>query len=225
MKKKYLLVFFIALNITLSSLSACSNDNMGKGNETSKIENEKITIDKKNNLYEIDDEIENINIENNVTEIQNCYTIKNAILYDSASAINGISEQIIDTEIYEGGNLEKPEIITRDEILNGQFLCCDIEIKNIMDITCNISNIGLAYEQDGVCNFLCYPSYFSESKDLDQCFYEYNILPGQTITAQIGWCADAQLLKIKNFDKKNLYLVINYDGDEDVRKIINLGFE
>lgn len=224
--RKKIIGIFLVMNIALLSLYGCSDKNPGKESDTQSVEKE-IVLGEESNFYKIGDLIENKNVnqENNSVEIESCYTIRSATIYDTASEIEGIEDKIVDTEICAGGNPQKPDVIEKNEILNKKFLCCDIEIKNVNDSLCNISKIGLAYKENGVCNFLSEPSYFSKSKNMLQGVYEYNLLPGQTMTAQIGWCVDENLLQIENFDKKNLCLAIDYYGDEDVRKFVDLGLE
>lgn len=81
------------------------------------------------------------------------------------------------------------------------------------------------YEVDGVCRLVGSPVYFSAAKDLDNGNYNYNLLQGQSMDVQLGWCVDPDLLQISDMDMSKLYLAVNFDCEEENRQYIKLGLE
>ena len=97
-----------------------------------------------------------------------------------------------------GADPEKPAILKKDEVACGKLLLCDISVKNIEDEICTVGDISLVYDINGVCQLLGYPVYFSNAKDNEHGIYDYTLVQGQSLDAQIGFCVDHAFLQINN---------------------------
>lgn len=230
MKEK---VFTRLLAITLFymvSFSGCSFENginyAGKGSDTQIIERKDILIDEKNNLFHLGDEVEEhlMKHETNAEYVANRYRVNSAKLYDSASDVDDVKGKLLDVDCYLKLDPEKPKFFHGEELASRRFLYCDLTIYNENDDDCNISGLSLVYEQDGVCQMVGSPAYFSASKDSEQDVYAYTLLPGQSLDVQIGWCVDPDLLQIRDFDSSHLYLQIP-SIEEIGNQFIDLGLE
>ena len=139
--------------------------------------------------------------------------------------MDGVSDNLIEIDYYMGADPEKPKLMKKEEVASGKFLYCDVSVKNVEDNTCTIGDISLVYEVDGACRLVGSPVYFSAAKDLDNGNYDYNLLQGQSMDVQLGWCVDPDLLQISDMDMSKLYLAVNFNGEEENRQYIKLGLE
>ena len=110
-------------------------------------------------------------------------------------------------------------------VVSSYFSASDISVKNIEDEICTVGDISLVYDINGVCQLLGYPVYFSNAKDNEHGIYDYTLVQGQSLDAQIGFCVDPALLQIDNMDLSKLYLSVNFNGDEENRQFIDLRLE
>lgn len=215
------------LLIALTSIGCTMNKDISKGNESDRPEVEKVLQDEVKSSYGVGEEVEVDAIEfgTNREYLAKCYTINSVNIYDVASQICDEQNKLYEVDYYIGANPEQPKVLKAEDTLQGEFLCCDITIKNIEDSICTIGDLSLVYEKDGICQFLGYPIYFADAKDNNHGANEYVLLPGKTLDTKIGWCVDSNLLQIENMDKSKLFLFINFNGEKEERKIINLGLE
>lgn len=231
--KRKLITTILTLSLCLSCFTACSfnakkvSDNIGKGNESDLPEAEDVVIDDKDDMYNIGDEIDVKTVEYGTDReyIGKCYTVNSVKLYDTAAEVDGVSDNLIEIDYYMGADPEKPKAMKKEEVASGKFLYCDVSVKNVEDNTCTIGDISLVYEVDGACRLVGSPVYFSAAKDLDNVNYDYNLLQGQSMDVQLGWCVDPDLLQISDMDMSKLYLAVNFNGEEENRQYIKLGLE
>lgn len=231
--KRKLITTILTLSLCLSCFTACSfnakkvSDNIGKGNESDLPEAEDVVIDDKDDMYNIGDEIDVKTVEYGTDReyIEKCYTVNSVKLYDTAAEVDGVSDNLIEIDYYMGADPEKPKLMKKEEVASGKFLYCDVSVKNVEDNTCTIGDISLVYEVDGACRLVGSPVYFSAAKDLDNGNYDYNLLQGQSMDVQLGWCVDPDLLQISDMDMSKLYLAVNFNGEEENRQYIKLGLE
>ena len=231
--KRKLITTILTLSLCLSCFTACSfnakkvSDNIGKGNESDLPEAEDVVIDDKDDMYNIGDEIDVKTVEYGTDReyIEKCYTVNSVKLYDPAAEVDGVSDNLIEIDYYMGADPEKPKAMKKEEVASGKFLYCDVSVKNVEDNTCTIGDISLVYEVDGACRLVGSPVYFSAAKDLDNVNYDYNLLQGQSMDVQLGWCVDPDLLQISDMDMGKLYLAVNFNGEEENRQYIKLGLE
>lgn len=231
--KRKLITTILTLSLCLSCFTACSfnakkvSDNIGKGNESDLPEAEDVVIDDKDDMYNIGDEIDVKTVEYGTDReyIEKCYTVNSVKLYDTSAEVDGVSDNLIEIDYYMGADPEKPKAMKKEEVASGKFLYCDVSVKNVEDNTCTIGDISLVYEVDGACRLVGSPVYFSAAKDLDNVNYDYNLLQGQSMDVQLGWCVDPDLLQISDMDMSKLYLAVNFNGEEENRQYIKLGLE
>lgn len=231
--KRKLITTILTLSLCLSCFTACSfnakkvSDNIGKGNESDLPEAEDVVIDDKDDMYNIGDEIDVKTVEYGTDReyIEKCYTVNSVKLYDTTAEVDGVSDNLIEIDYYMGADPEKPKAMKKEEVASGKFLYCDVSVKNVEDNTCTIGDISLVYEVDGACRLVGSPVYFSAAKDLDNVNYDYNLLQGQSMDVQLGWCVDPDLLQISDMDMSKLYLTVNFNGEEENRQYIKLGLE
>ena len=231
--KRKLITTILTLSLCLSCFTACSfnakkvSDNIGKGNESDLPEAEDVVIDDKDDMYNIGDEIDVKTVEYGTDReyIEKCYTVNSVKLYATAAEVDGVSDNLIEIDYYMGADPEKPKAMKKEEVASGKFLYCDVSVKNVEDNTCTIGDISLVYEVDGACRLVGSPVYFSAAKDLDNVNYDYNLLQGQSMDVQLGWCVDPDLLQISDMDMSKLYLAVNFNGEEENRQYIKLGLE
>ncbi len=231
--KRKLITTILTLSLCLSCFTACSfnaknvSDNIGKGNESDLPEAEDVVIDDKDDMYNIGDEIDVKTVEYGTDReyIEKCYTVNSVKLYNTAAEVDGVSDNLIEIDYYMGADPEKPKVMKKEEAASGKFLYCGVSVKNVEDNTCTVGDISLVYEVDGVCRLVGSPVYFSAAKDLDNGNYDYNLLQGQSMDVQLGWCVDPDLLQISDMDMSKLYLAVNFNGEEENRQYIKLGLE
>lgn len=184
-------------------------------------------IDNESDIYNIGDEIQvkNVDYGTNREYVAKSYIVNSVKIYDTAAEIDGVQDKLIETDYYMGADPEKPAILKKDEVACGKLLLCDISVKNIEDEICTVGDISLVYEINGACQLLGYPIYFSNAKDNEHGIYDYTLVQGQSLDAQIGFCVDPALLQIDNMDLSKLYLSVNFNGDEENRQFIDLRLE
>lgn len=228
-KVGFFLILMIAVIIGTGcvSRSISIKNNMSKGDENDRPEEEKVLQDEVCATYSVGDKVEVNAVEfgTNRKYLAKCYTINSVNIYDATSQICEEQNKLYEVDYYIGANPEQPKVLKAEDTLQGEFLYCDITIKNIEDSICTIGDLSLVYEKDGICQFLGYPIYFADAKDTNHGANEYVLLPGKTLDTKIGWCVDSNLLQIENMDKSKLFLFVNYNGEKEERKIINLGLE
>lgn len=207
MDKRKIFTAIMAISMLITTFSGCSSNqkqsygNLGKGDESDRPEVGDIVIDNES------------------------YIVNSVKIYDTAAEIDGVQDKLIETDYYMGADPEKPAILKKDEVACGKLLLCDISVKNIEDEICTVGDISLVYDINGVCQLLGYPVYFSNAKDNEHGIYDYTLVQGQSLDAQIGFCVDPALLQIDNMDLNKLYLSVNFNGDEENRQFIDPGLE
>lgn len=172
-----------------------------------------------NNVYTIGESVQSLNrTKSNPNNTGIEYKIDAATIFDTPEEAGIALEEMIDTSTYdlETGEPQKQVI---DEC---SMLVCEVELKNISEDDPNITQLSLVFRNPETeeMKYVSEIAYFSRSVSLDPedpKYYHYNLLPGQSIHARIAWLVD-----LEQYDKSELYLCIDFNGDPEVIRYIKL---
>lgn len=208
-------------------LTACSkigvvkrSGDFGKGSNIDV--SEKVQLDQKK-VYDFGETVASTEaIEGNPQNIGLEYTFSKAAVFESPEEAGIKREQM--NQGAESYNLStgEPEFQDVDDC---SMLLCDFEVKNINHVNkdmLNITELYLVYciPEDEEVKLTGYPVYFSKSKSFesgDSHYYSFELIKGQSVNAQIGWLVD-----LRKLEKRNLFLCIGFEGDEEYRQYIQL---
>lgn len=204
-----------------------SPEDVKKRAEKNAAEKEALVVDTESDIYyELGENIEIMEPGNDQTDhVAFEYTVNSATIYNSPSEIGIEKESLAKTvSYYKGLQPEMPESIEPETTINSKFLLCDITIKNINSQMNNITVFSLTYENENKeLVMVGFPVYFSNPMNMESKYYDYELLEGQSMTVQVGWMVDKDVLEVDEIDEKRLFLVQQFGSDAKYMKTIALG--
>lgn len=221
---------FISVCCCITLLTGCAMENpedVKRKAEDNTSEKEALVVDtESDSYYELGDQIELIEPGGDKPDYVGLeYTVNSAQIYSNPSEAGIEKDSLCESaECYKGLQPEAPECIERDDAMNSKILLCDMTIKNINKQENNIDDFSLTYENDNKeLVMVGFPVYFSNPKNMQSEYYNYVLLEGQSMTVQVGWIVDEDVLEVDQLDEKRLFLVQKFGSDAEHMKVIALG--
>lgn len=218
-KKVTLIMAAVGLIFLCVFLSSCSKIGKIDGPNWGKGEGE--TVNKQQYLQE--DKIHALNetaplklpTNQNPNRIAAEYTIKTAKLFDEPEEAEIDRKYILmDGDVHYDIKTGIPAALEENK---SSFLLCDVAVENINSEFMNITELSLVYltPEEKELKLVGLPAYFSESirEGDSKDYYDFEIPAGQSKDMKVGWWVDLEECK-----KENMYLMLNYRGDETLQQ-------